>query len=145
MKQMFFRFILILSVLFPWKGFSQVVEIKIKGLKNNKGVLQIAVFSGQEQFEKEKAFSEHFISKIGIVNGELTMSLEMEPGVYGIALLDDEDCNGKMKYNLLGIPLEGFGFSNYKSSGLSKPRFSDFCFHVTQQGAKVLVQKRYVL
>jgi uncharacterized protein (DUF2141 family) len=58
------------------------------------------------------------------------VKIQLESGIYGASLLDDENDNGKMDYNLLGIPKEGFGFSNYYHTGFSKPKMQAFQFEV---------------
>ena len=50
---------------------------------------------------------------------------EMQTGKYGVAIMDDENGDGEMKYNFIGMPREGYGFSrNYKVK-LSKPDFEE--------------------
>ena len=45
-----------------------------------------------------------------------------------IAVIHDEDMNGKLETNLLGIPTEGYGFSNDAKSLVGVPSFSDASF-----------------
>lgn len=61
-----------------------------------------------------------------MVNGTLSVDFDIEPGTYAITLLDDENANGKIDKNFIGIPKEGFGFANFYMSALSKPSFDDF-------------------
>lgn len=126
-----------------YQTFAQTIEVRINGLKNKKGVIQLAVFTSQKNFETEAACYNMTIPKVDAENGEMLVQLELKPGTYGIALLDDEDSNGKMKYNILGLPLEGFGFSNYRSTGFSKPKFSDFSFTNRNGHTVVRVNMRY--
>jgi uncharacterized protein (DUF2141 family) len=145
MKKVFLTGICLLNLFLFGQVFSQVVEVRITGLKNKIGVIQLAVFTSQKNFENELATIEKTFPKEDAVNGELVVVIELKPGTYGLALLDDEDCNGKMKYNILGLPLEGFGFSNFKSTGFSKPSFSDFSFLAGNEKMVVHVNMRYVL
>ena len=51
------------------------------------------------------------------------------PGVYAVALFHDENANGHLDTNALGIPTEGYGFSNnptlyFGPPDLSRVRFS---------------------
>jgi uncharacterized protein (DUF2141 family) len=69
----------------------------------------------------------------------------LEPGIYGLSLLDDENSNGKMEYNFLGIPKEGFGFSDYYHKGLKRPKFESFKFSIDKgQTKKLTVRIRYM-
>jgi uncharacterized protein (DUF2141 family) len=35
---------------------------------------------------------------------------DIKPGKYAIAVIHDENCNGKLDTNMFGIPKEGYGF-----------------------------------
>ena len=52
------------------------------------------------------------------------------PGTYAIQLFHDKNGNGKMDFNFLGIPREGFGFSNNAKPGFSAPKFAKVAFAV---------------
>ena len=50
-----------------------------------------------------------------------------------------------MDYNFLGIPKEGFGFSNYYHTGLTKPKLNSFAFEVLEnKNTKVEVKMKYM-
>jgi len=49
-----------------------------------------------------------------------------------------------MDYNMVGIPKEGFGFSNYYLSGFSKPKLKDFTFTVENGSVQVSCKMRYI-
>ncbi len=43
----------------------------------------------------------------------MTVSFEdIKPGTYAINVFHDENSNKKMETNFIGIPVEGYGFSN---------------------------------
>ena len=125
--------------------YGQNVEINISGIKNNKGVIKLAVFTNQQEFDKESPVTGRAFPKRNVRNGKLKINMKLKPGNYAIALLDDENEDGQMNYNFLGLPLEGFGFSNYYTSGMRKPKYSDFNFDVKKGNNKVEIKIRYVL
>jgi uncharacterized protein (DUF2141 family) len=53
---------------------------------------------------------------------------DIPPGTYALAVIHDENMNGKLDTNWLGIPTEGYGFSNDAKALLSAPSFSDASF-----------------
>jgi uncharacterized protein (DUF2141 family) len=140
---------LIVSCVFIFSGISQIlaqnIEVSISNIRNNKGNIVLAIFTNQQQFANEKPIKEEIFDKSSVKNGVMKVKFNLPLGNYAIALLDDEDKNGDMKYNFLGAPLEGFGFSNYVSSGLSKPKYSDFNFDVKKGKNKIDIQVRYIL
>ena len=50
----------------------------------------------------------------------------LPPGHYAVTGFHDEGGSGKMKYSLIGLPEEGYFFSNDKEPGLASPPF-DAC------------------
>lgn len=123
---------------------AQNVEVMIKGIKSEKGQIVIGVFKDQKTFHTEKAFLSKSFPKSGIENGEMKIQLTLEPGTYGLTLLDDENMNSLMEYNFLGIPREGFGFSDYWHTGITKPKFEDFSFTLNAgEKRSVTIKIRY--
>lgn len=102
------------------------IPIVVKNIKNSKGRLSIGVFKDATSFEEEKPYKIILVSKKDLVNGTLKSFIEIESGVYGLSILDDENSDYKMEYNMIGMPKEGFGFSNYYHSGFTKPNFKQF-------------------
>ncbi len=116
---------------------AQTLDIRINGFKNQKGAVQIGIFKDQKSFEDDTPFIKKCISKSKIKNGELKTIIELSQGIYGIAILDDENENCKMDYSFF-IPDEGIGFSQYEHSGLKRPRFKNFSFQINNQEVKVI-------
>jgi uncharacterized protein (DUF2141 family) len=106
------------------------VEITVKNVKTANGKILIGFFKDNATFDKEKAFKSVPCTKETLSNGVLKVKTQLEAGIYGASLLDDANDNGKMDYNFIGIPKEGFGFSNYYHSGFTKPKFQAFQFEV---------------
>ncbi len=102
------------------------VSVVIEGVRSEKGKLVIAIFNDQQSFEKRKPIKKVVLNKSEIKGNEIVVSLS--PGIYGISVLDDENDNNIMDYNFIGMPKEGFGFSNYYHKGLSKPQYDTFKF-----------------
>ena len=120
---------------------AQNVEVTVTGIRSETGQIAVGVFTDNESFRQEKAFMESRFSKDKVTDGTLSFSLTLEPGVYGLSVLDDENSDGLMEYRKLGIPKEGFGFSNFYLTGFARPTFDDFKFTVVQ-GEKVNITIR---
>ncbi|HOK39015.1 MAG: DUF2141 domain-containing protein [Bacteroidales bacterium] len=137
-------FVSLICILISSFLLSQNVVIEICGIRTNKGKIRVAVFKSHNDFIKEKPYYECFFDKNYIKKNKNTIKIDLKPGTYGIAVLDDENDNGKMDFTLVGIPQEGFGFSNYYTSGLIRPSFDDFKFVVLQGESNVEVKMRYI-
>ncbi len=145
-----FRIILIGSLIYISLGFLYSSTIKfpviIKNIRNAKGRLSIGVFKDADSFEKEKPYKIILIPKKELVGGTVKASIELEAGVYGLSILDDENSDYKMEYNLVGLPKEGFGFSNYYHGGFSKPNFKQFLVVInSSEKSPILFNLRYIL
>jgi uncharacterized protein (DUF2141 family) len=58
-------------------------------------------------------------------------------------MVDDENGNGKIDKNLVRIPKEGFGFSNFFMEKMKKPTFDDFKVDLKTQ-SKIEIRVKYM-
>ena len=65
------------------------------------------------------------------------------PGHYAIAFYHDENGDGKLNRSLLGMPAEGFGFSNDAPARFGLPRFRDVLFTAGQGDTLLKMTMRY--
>ncbi|OFY57193.1 MAG: hypothetical protein A2Y87_01340, partial [Bacteroidetes bacterium RBG_13_46_8] len=124
---------------------AQSLNITVENIRSSKGTIYLAFFRDHESYLVEKPFMFKKFSKQSMVNGCLSVRLEIEPGHYGIALMDDENNDDLMEYNFLGIPREGFGFSDFYAKGFKRPVFSDFDFIMTDSTKNIRIVIRYIL
>lgn len=117
---------LLLIFLASYTPAQQKTEIKITGIKSPRGKIIVQVFKDQLSYDDQKPCKRFVFDKQGMADGILPVKLELEPGIYGFTLVDDENGNGKIDKNFMGIPKEGFGFSNFFMEKMKKPTFEDF-------------------
>ncbi|MCM4167632.1 hypothetical protein KCTC52924_00860 [Arenibacter antarcticus] len=127
-------FWVVLSLIWlPSDGFAQSecpsVNIKIQNISNSTGVIACAVFESGEGFPDKflKFASKVMISQISGKDASFEFS-DIKPGKYAIAVIHDENYNGKLDTNFFGIPKEGYGFSSGAEVTMSAPSFSDAVF-----------------
>src|SRR5688572_10781370 len=81
------------------------VEIEIINLKNDKGQISLELLDANNQSVKS--------ARDSIKNRKCTIILDnLKDGKYAIRYIHDENANGKLDTNWMGIPVEGYGFSN---------------------------------
>lgn len=119
----------------------QTLEIRIKNIKNTKGIICLAIFANQTEFRAEKPFYENKYDLKEVTGNELSVKIPFQSGRFGVSVLHDENSNGKMDYNILGIPREGFGFSDFYHKGIKKPHFDDFDFSIEKNEVKMVTVK----
>jgi uncharacterized protein (DUF2141 family) len=55
---------------------------------------------------------------------------DVPPGTYAVSVFHDENGNGKLDKNFVGVPSEGYGVSNNHTSAMSAPKWADAVFVV---------------
>ncbi|MFM5950474.1 MAG: DUF2141 domain-containing protein [Novosphingobium sp.] len=119
------------------------VNVTIEGLRNGNGVVTLAPYPDDPaRFLKPggSVANGRVRARAGVVQTCLFLPT---PGAYGLALYHDENANGKVDKNGLGIPKEGFGFSNNPRILFSAPSFKKVRFVVTGPGASLRIRMKY--
>lgn len=125
-------------------GYSQTLKVNVTGVRSPSGSIVLAFYNTAEGFDKEKPLFLKKTSKSGLTNGTLTITYtDLKSGIYGIAILDDENSNDKMDYGWF-LPKEGFGFSNYYHTGLTRPTFDKFDFVLNNETKTIEIKVRYL-
>ncbi|MBL0721001.1 MAG: DUF2141 domain-containing protein [Sulfurovum sp.] len=87
------------------------LNIKITNLSNQNGLVYIGLYNKSEDFLKmDKTYK-----KVSIRISSQTLKYRFKnlpKGSYAIALFHDKNQNKRFDRNILGIPKEGYGFSN---------------------------------
>ncbi|MBH18827.1 MAG: hypothetical protein CL851_00200 [Crocinitomicaceae bacterium] len=119
--------------------------INFSNLRNNKGYIRAGIYLDNNSFQDELPTRTISFKKEKAKNGKLKAEILINEGEYGIAVLDDENNNGKMDYKFF-IPQEGYGFSNYIHSTFQKPNFVQFKFTVRKMMInEVNIPMKYIL
>jgi uncharacterized protein (DUF2141 family) len=64
-------------------------------------------------------------------------------GEYGVAVIHDENKNGKLDMNEMGIPVEGYGHSNNPAKRPGPPNFDETKFKLTNPGTSIEIRLNY--
>jgi uncharacterized protein (DUF2141 family) len=99
------------------------ILLTISNIRTNNGKVNVSLFNLADGFPSnvQKAVA---VQSVAIQKNQATVRFENLPfGTYAIACLHDENGNGKMDTNLVGIPKEGYGASNNAVSKFSAPKF----------------------
>lgn len=115
--------------------------VLVKGLKNTKGSLRVALFNSADQFMGDVVY-EGTVVKIS--TDEMLVKFENLPfGSYAIAVIHDVDDDGQLDKNVLGIPTEGYGFSNHAIGKYGPPKWMDASFFMDRQSEARIVELAY--
>lgn len=118
------------------------LKVRITGLNNDKGKVAVALFASAADFPKQERALLGEVTPITNKTASVTFR-NLRPGLYAIAVLHDENQNSKMDFNFLGMPLEGYGFSNDASAMFGPPSFADAAFKLKARPSAVSIKMRY--
>lgn len=98
------------------------LTVKITGLENQKGLIEIALYNDPKKFPKVGQTLKMVRLK---PNGkEIThVFTDLKPGKYAVCIFHDENSNKVCDKNMFGIPTEAFAFSNNFRPVISVPTF----------------------
>ena len=125
-------------------AWGQSLTVTVTGIRSSKGNIRLAFYTSAKNFKDDKPLMMKTVSKAGMKDGTLSVTYKsLSAGLYGVALLDDENADQEMNYYLL-LPTEGFGFSDYYHTGMSHPSFDQFDFYLKQEPKTVKIRVRYM-
>jgi len=135
-------------VTLPGLAFSQTpcpgIHVKILDLKNSTGGVACALYESPEGFPNEYLRFATNIMVIKIRDKQARCDFEdIPPGTYALAVVHDENMNGKLDTKWLGIPTEGYGFSNDAKSLLGAPSFSAASFAYDGKNQELTISLNY--
>ena len=118
-------------------SFASSVDVEVEGIKKT-GDIYIGLYNKSQNFKSFEDTYKRQIIKTDAKSIEVHFE-DIPDGKYAISLFQDENNNHKLDKNFLGIPKEGYGFSNNPKT-LLEPTFSDAEFEIkgnTQLHVKV--------
>lgn len=105
------------------------IHVKILNIRNSTGTVACALFESPDGFPVEFLRSATNVMVIKIRKTQARCDFEdIPPGTYAMAIIHDENMDGKLETNVLGIPTEGYGFSNDAEGRSGPPSFSAASF-----------------
>jgi uncharacterized protein (DUF2141 family) len=119
--------------------------VELADLRNEDGVVCVALFSSSLGFpnDPDQAIRSGCFA---ITEQPLTLTFPNLPhGFYAIAVHHDENMDGKLNCNTLGIPKEGIGFSGNPRIWKGAPSFEKAAFEFSPDVASVSVTMKYLL
>ena len=108
------------------------ITVEIDNIKTTTGQVIVSAYTSEKEYTDNPKYFYRFDKK-NMQNGKLKCIIrDLPPGKYTFTLLDDSNKNDKMDYNLVGLPKEGYGFSNnLKPSIKGAPNYSDCLVNIS--------------
>ncbi len=110
------------------------LRVKVENIAKMKGSIKIAIFNHADNFLSKEIAKDHKLIESNTIDFSFT---GLEAGIYAISIFQDENENGKLDTNFMGIPTEPYGFSNNAKGMFGPPRFEDCKFEVGEGSTEV--------
>lgn len=120
------------------------IRAHIEGLHSDRGQVVCALFANPNDFPKRvnRAFAR---TAAHIISGRATCKFPRVPaGVYAVSVFHDENLNGRLDTNWLGIPREGVGASNNPKRRMGPPKFAAAEFQYSGASTDVEIIMHYL-
>jgi uncharacterized protein (DUF2141 family) len=106
------------------------LTIKVVGARNAKGKVRVAIFRDAKGFPDEpaNALKENVADIDAKGLSAETVFPGLPPGTYAVTVIHDENGDGKMDKNFLGMPKEGHAASNNPDPKRRAPKFEEAQF-----------------
>lgn len=120
------------------------INITVTSLRSNDGLVRACLTPNPKKFPSCNGPGSMEL----VVPAAETVTLSfpnVAPGRYAIAVLHDENSNGKADRALMMMPKEGFGFSRDAKVFMGPPSFKDAAFDVGQVPVRQVIKMRYML
>jgi uncharacterized protein (DUF2141 family) len=120
------------------------IHVQILNIRNSTGTVDCALFDAPEGFPIEVL---HSATQVMVIKVRQTQArcdfADIPPGTYALAVIHDENMNGKLDTNWLGIPTEGYGFSNDVTGSLGPPSFAAASFAYDGRSLEMTIRLEY--
>lgn len=120
------------------------ITVTVTGMRNASGSIVVAVWDQASGFPtKSRKAKRIHIGKID--GGKSTIKLAgYVPGTYALSVFHDENNNGELDTNFIGIPKEGVGASNNPKGRMGPPKFKDAAFELGADDLRHRIKLTYI-
>ena len=117
------------------------LTVVISDIRSDIGVLNIGIYDNKNDWLGSSTVQKRSLQVLeNSVGGVVTTSFEVEPGEYAISVHHDDNDNGKMDTNFIGIPKEPTGLSNGAVPKFGPPKYKDAAFRVGDEDLEMPIK-----
>ena len=106
------------------------LTVRVTGARNTKGKIGVTLFQDAQGFpdDTSKAIRQQAVDIDPNTMSAQVIFKDLPQGTFAVSILHDENGNGKMDKNFVGIPKEGYGASNNPKKKRRAPTFEEAKF-----------------
>ena len=145
---------LIPSILVAVPTLAAELRLTIAGVHSDKGEILIGLYDNADGFKYAiaRAGTGGLLPDKGRLIGtairalggtQSTVFTQLPPGRYAIIVIHDENDNGRIDENFIGVPTEGYGFGNNAQGVLSAPAFDAAAITIGKANVSTTITLHY--
>ena len=137
------RFAAALVAIFSLAATARAAEltVTVDNIRSDSGIIRLSFYTSPAEWPDKSG--NDYGKVVPAERGQVVLHFDLPPGIYAINGFHDENGNGEFDTNFLGIPKEGYIFSNDARPVLSAPSFDSAAFRLPPQGAAIIMHVKY--
>ena len=118
----------------------RMITVRIFGAASDRGLMKLAVYIAPEGFnDPDQALGvDSWTIRAGVCEGQFGLPIEIEE--LAIAAYHDENNNGQLDRNPLGIPAERYGFSGGARGLIGAPEYAEAVVRITDEPIDISIR-----
>jgi uncharacterized protein (DUF2141 family) len=121
------------------------LTVRVTGARNTKGKIWVTLLQDAQGFpdDPSKAVRQQSVDIDPNTMGAQVAFKDLPQGTFAVSILHDENGNGKMDKNFVGMPKEGYGASNNPKKKKRAPTFDEAKFSLNSSGQTIEITLIY--
>lgn len=130
-----------LALCFAQAGFAATLNIKVSEFDSATGQLMVQVVANEDAYAGRQKPAAARMLNISATTPVSLAFADLPAGKYAVMVIHDKNSNGKLDSNIIGIPKEGYGFSN-NPKVMRQPTFAEASFDIGKDDLSIAIELR---
>ena len=133
----------VIAMASPLTGFGETtgnLVVNISGFPSSEGYAMVALSNSKESYKVGEGAAIASTKTRVVDQKAQVVFTHLAYGWYGISIYHDENNNGTMDKNALGVPKEAYGFSNNARGFFGKPDYEDVKFELNSPEKEIVIK-----
>lgn len=117
--------------------------VRVENVRSSRGLVAVTLYTDvRRKFLARRGSL--YVGRVPARQGLTEVCIHVpKPGIYALAVYHDADSDRGFDRTSLGLPSEGFGFSNNPRTFLGMPNFGSVRIPVPSSGTRTMVKLKY--
>ena len=112
------------------------IVLEVSTFRNRNGMLGCQLYDSSVGFPDKWPSAANMQQRVRVTGATTSCTFpNMPAGTYAAAVIHDENSNGKLDTNFIGVPTEGYGISQNHTHALRRPSWDESKFVVAAQSS----------